>query len=173
MKLYSFRTFLALLMPILFIVSFTYWNVHEHKTIFTILVRVPLLPKQNETQEEFCWRSRKALFPQIEIPSPIPPGLPHDDTFLVVSIEKDGIIKFNSENFGNLKDTKPLTERLCQIFSERTKFGVYESDSDRNVKAVVIKAPLSIHYGEVVKVVDAAKISGAEPVVLQIDELPQ
>ena len=160
-------------MPILFIVSFTYWNIHEHKTIFTILVRVPLLPKQNETQEEFFWRSRKALFPQIEIPNPIPPGLPHDDAFLVVSIEKDETIKLNSQNSGNLKDTKLLIKRLCEIFSERQQIGVYEPDGTEIVRAVVVKAPLSMRYGEVAKVIDAVKISGAEPVVLQIDGLPR
>ncbi len=38
-------------------------------------------------------------------------------------------------------------------------------------KTVFIKAPKNIPYGEMAKVVDAVKLSGASPIGLQIDNL--
>jgi biopolymer transport protein ExbD len=38
-------------------------------------------------------------------------------------------------------------------------------------KIVFIKAPRNLAYGKVVKIVDAVKIAGAEPISLQIDDL--
>ena len=40
-------------------------------------------------------------------------------------------------------------------------------------KTVFVKAPQALHYGEVVKVIDALKGAGANPVGLQLDDLPQ
>ena len=39
-------------------------------------------------------------------------------------------------------------------------------------KTVFVKAPRSLKYGEVVKVIDAIKGAGASPVGLQVDDLP-
>ena len=39
-------------------------------------------------------------------------------------------------------------------------------------KTVFIKAPRALHYGDVVKVIDALKGAGADPVGLQMDDLP-
>jgi biopolymer transport protein ExbD len=44
-------------------------------------------------------------------------------------------------------------------------------DEARIQKTVYLKAPKSIPYGEVVKVLDGIKIAGAEPVGLQVDAL--
>ncbi|MND02870.1 hypothetical protein D3C83_224190 [compost metagenome] len=40
-------------------------------------------------------------------------------------------------------------------------------------KAVFIKGPKSINFGEVVKVIDAVKAAGASPIGLQIEALDQ
>lgn len=162
-------------MPILFILYFVFWNVREQKPpTYVFRVRIPIPPKENETEEEFYWRSKNRLFPQIEIPNPIPQGLPHDDTFLIVSIEKDGKVEINSQDFGGtLEDPMPVTEKLCGIFSERERAGVFEPNGNKIVKAVVIRSPRSIKYGDVVKIIDAVKMSDADPIALQIDELPE
>lgn len=174
-KLYNFRTFLVLLMPIIFILVFVKWNLDEQKPpAYIFEVRVSIPPKDNETEAEFYWRSKKRLFPQIEIPNPVPQGLPNDDTFLVISIEKDGKLKLNSEDFGaTLEDPIPLTEKLSEFFSERESRGAFEPQGNKIIKAVVVKSPRSLKYGEFIKVIDAVKTSGAEPIVLQIDELPE
>jgi biopolymer transport protein ExbD len=46
-------------------------------------------------------------------------------------------------------------------------------EEERIEKTVFVKAPRSLPYGEVVKVIDAIKGAGANPVGLQVDDLPQ
>ncbi len=38
-------------------------------------------------------------------------------------------------------------------------------------KTVFIKAPRSLNYGDVVKVIDGIKLAGATPIGLQLDDL--
>ncbi|MEZ5344020.1 MAG: biopolymer transporter ExbD [Pyrinomonadaceae bacterium] len=91
---------------------------------------------------------------------------------LVISIEKStNAIKLNTDSIGDSSDTKPLTDRLSQIFKDRTNEGVFRQGTNEIEKTVFIKAPKSIPYGEVVKVIDGAKLAGAQPIGLQIDDL--
>jgi biopolymer transport protein ExbD len=46
-------------------------------------------------------------------------------------------------------------------------------EEDRIERTVFVKAPRSLRYGDVVKVIDAIKGAGANPVGLQVDDLPQ
>ena len=152
---------------------FALWNFSKQKISYCYLVKIPLNSKENESEEEYYWRTQKHLFPQTEIPDPIPKSLPNDDSIFLVSLELDGTLKINSEFNGNLQNPEILKRRLKGIFAEREKAGVFEPGNWKIVKAVVIKAPLSADYGEVVKVIDTVKESGADPIVLQIDELPR
>jgi len=43
--------------------------------------------------------------------------------------------------------------------------------NDRIERTVFIKAPRSLDYGSVARVVDAVKVAGAYPISLQIDNL--
>ncbi len=45
-------------------------------------------------------------------------------------------------------------------------------EADKIEKTVFIKAPRSIDYGKVAKLIDAVSLSGANPISLQIDDLP-
>ncbi|MCB1023572.1 MAG: biopolymer transporter ExbD [Acidobacteria bacterium] len=91
---------------------------------------------------------------------------------LVISIEKStNAIKLNTDAIGDSSDTKQLTDRLIQIFKDRTNEGVFRQGTNEIEKTVFIKAPKSIPYGEVVKVIDGAKLAGAQPIGLQIDDL--
>ena len=95
---------------------------------------------------------------------------------LVVSISNgsDDALKkvtLNKEDAGDIKDPSSLTNKLIQIFKERETNGVFRENSNEVERTVFIKAPKNINYGSVVKVIDAAKQAGAEPVGLQIDEL--
>ncbi len=101
---------------------------------------------------------------------------------LVVSIEKDLGIKLNTDSAGSVNDTSPLSTRLSSIFNDRRNNRAYKpgyenrldvSEADRIEKTVFVKAPRSLPYGEVVKVIDAIKGAGANPVGLQIDDLAQ
>ena len=100
---------------------------------------------------------------------------------LVVTIEPDRTLKLNSlTEMGTVDDLSPLNARLISIFEERTKLRAYRSDmltrldvpeSARIEKTVFIKAPRSIKYGEVIRVMDGLKATGADPIGLQLDGL--
>ena len=105
---------------------------------------------------------------------------PHDDT-LVVTIELDRSLKLNAlTDMGTVDDPFKLSARLVALFAERTANHAYRADMisrfdvpeiERIEKTVFIKAPRSIPYGDVTKVIDALKGAGANPVGLQLDDL--
>jgi biopolymer transport protein ExbD len=74
------------------------------------------------------------------------------------------------EEFGKSEDASSLTEKLIQIFKEREQKMAFD-ENGKIPKTVIIKSPRNLAYGKVVKIVDAAKIAGAEPISLQIDDL--
>ena len=100
---------------------------------------------------------------------------------LVVSIAPDLSIKLNADSMGSVNDTVPLATRLRQVFDLRIQQRAYKiglegatnlKEEDRIEKTVFVKAPRAAKYGDVVKVIDAIKGSGASPVGLQVDDLP-
>ncbi|MEZ5425311.1 MAG: biopolymer transporter ExbD [Pyrinomonadaceae bacterium] len=105
---------------------------------------------------------------------------PNIDT-LVVTLNRDSTLKLNTEGgLGTVDEPDDLIRRLQLVFQERSKNGVFSenlrdrsdlSHEERIEKTVFIKAPRSIGYGKVAKVIDAVKFSGAEPISLQIDDL--
>jgi biopolymer transport protein ExbD len=101
---------------------------------------------------------------------------------LVVSIGTDLQLKLNQESTGSVNDTGYLSQRLRQVFQQRKEQRAYKvgmetrtdvPEEDRIEKTVFIKAPRTLRYEEVVKVIDAIKGAGANPVGLQVDDLPQ
>lgn len=101
---------------------------------------------------------------------------------LVVSISNDLQLKLNQDSIGSVNDTAPLSQKLLQLFQQRKDTRAYKAgmetrtdvpEGDRIEKTVFVKAPRSIKYGDVVKVIDALKGAGASPVGLQVDDLPQ
>ena len=101
---------------------------------------------------------------------------------LVVSISNDLQLKLNQDSIGSVNDTAPLSSKLLQLFRQRKDTRAYKPgmetrtdvpEGDRIEKTVFVKAPRSVKYGDVVKVIDAIKGAGANPVGLQVDDLPQ
>jgi biopolymer transport protein ExbD len=96
---------------------------------------------------------------------------------LVVVIQSDGSIRLNREELSaSVDQATRLTERLKEVFELRQQeFALGEptaGDTGSNIeRTVFIKAPRSLSYGSVAKVVDAAKGGGARPISLQIDGL--
>jgi biopolymer transport protein TolR len=109
-----------------------------------------------------------------------PPATANIDT-LVVAIESDHSLRLNSiTDLGSVEDTAKLSEMLVKVFAERKRNHVYREDmrarpdlpEDLRVeKTVFIKAPRSIGYSDVVKVIDGLKGAGANPIGLQVDAL--
>lgn len=93
---------------------------------------------------------------------------------LVISINRETKgIQLNNEAAGDTSDASALTSKLSEIFKQRENNGVYREGTNEIEKTVFIKSPTSVRYGDVVKVIDAAKVAGAQPIGLQIDDLSQ
>ncbi len=92
---------------------------------------------------------------------------------LVVSISSDLQLKLNQDGMGSVNDTAPLSTRLAGLFDQRKRDRAFRTGTEEVEKTVFVKAPRSLKYGDVVKVIDAIKGAGANPVGLQIDDLAQ
>lgn len=100
---------------------------------------------------------------------------------LVVTIKDDGALELNRiGGMGSVDDTQKLSAELARIFRARLENHAYRFDmvdradlpeEARIQKTVFIKAPKSMAYGEVTKVIDGIRGAGAEPVGLQLDAL--
>jgi biopolymer transport protein ExbD len=174
MNLYNFRTFLALFTPILLVVSFAYWNLSEQKeTPFSFIVKI-----QKEFREDF---SQEEVFDYVRAGYPVPENsknpalmwnIDTDPLLIVVIIQNDGRIKLNKEMNGDVSNTEFLTSRLKKLFEDREEYKVYAKGTNRTIKKVIVRVPPSTKYGDFLKVIDSLKSAGAEPIVLQIDDLP-
>ena len=84
---------------------------------------------------------------------------------LVVSIDESMALALNAEKLeASVAAPDALIDRLKNVFEAR-------AENMENERTVFIKAPKSIDYGTVAKLVDAVKRSGAAPISLQIDRL--
>ena len=93
---------------------------------------------------------------------------------LIVFISREGAkLRLNLDDIGDISDTAPLTAKLTEVFKDRESRGVLRVGTNEVEKTVFIKAPKSVKYGDVVKVIDAVKLADAEPIGLQIDDLEQ
>jgi biopolymer transport protein ExbD len=92
---------------------------------------------------------------------------------LVVTIGSDLSTKLNQDDIGSVNDTGPLSSRLAGLFEQRKQTGAFRPGTQEVERTVFVKAPRSLKYGEVVKVIDAIKGAGANPVGLQVDDLAQ
>lgn len=105
---------------------------------------------------------------------------PNIDT-LVVTIEPDRTLKLNAlTDMGTVDDMSQLSAKLVAVFQERSRNRAYRGDMQtrtdlphelRIEKTVFIKAPRSMPYGEVMRVMDGLKGTGADPIGLQLDDL--
>ena len=107
--------------------------------------------------------------------------LPPDPRTLVVTVDLDRTIKLNDlPDMGTIDDLSKLNVKLASLFEERTRNHVYRdelasrkdlTEQQRIEKTVFIKAPRALSYGEVARLIDGIKGSGAEPIGLQLDGL--
>ncbi len=104
----------------------------------------------------------------------------HPET-LLVAINREGSLSLNREMaVATVNEPTALAERLQAVFHERIANGSVRSNtaldgerpySDVIERTVFIKAPKTLAYGDVARVVDSVNLSGAYPVSLQIDDL--
>ncbi|HEY3025188.1 MAG TPA: biopolymer transporter ExbD [Pyrinomonadaceae bacterium] len=100
---------------------------------------------------------------------------------LVVTIKPDHTLMLNGlADMGSVENTGRLSETLTRLFEQRRENHFYRQEmisradlpEDLRIeRTVFIKAPRSIGYGEVARVIDGLKGAGATPLGLQIDDL--
>ena len=108
-------------------------------------------------------------------------GITPNPNTLVVTIKTDHTLMLNGlADMGSVSDTSKLSATLVDLFQQRLLNHVYRDElrdrvdlpeSLRIERTVFIKAPRSIPYLEVMKVMDGIKGAGAGPLGLQIDTL--
>ena len=98
---------------------------------------------------------------------------PNPNTLIVFISRDGGRLRLNTEDIGDVSDTEPLKAKLEEVFKDRESRGVIREGTNEVEKTIFIKAPKSVKYGDVVKVIDAVKSAGAQPIGLQIDDLEQ
>jgi biopolymer transport protein ExbD len=104
---------------------------------------------------------------------------------LVVSVERDLSLKLllgkDVVAEATVGDSGGVAVRLASEWRERKLAGEWKlglaartdlAPDDRIERTVFVRAPRSLAYGEVARVIDAVKGAGAQPVGLQTDELP-
>ncbi len=109
------------------------------------------------------------------------PNVRAGDLTLVVTINPDRTLMLNhTSGMGTVDDLSPLVKELRSVFDLRLKNRAYRHDmiarldlpeSQRIEKTIFIKAPRSLTYGEVTRVMDGLKGAGADPIGLQLDDL--
>lgn len=90
---------------------------------------------------------------------------------LIVSMSRNGSLLLNNDSMGDAADPTLLTDKLSEVFKERENNGVFREGTNEVEKTVIIKASLGLKYGDVIKVIDAVKLSGSQPINLQVDDL--
>ena len=119
-----------------------------------------------------------------KVPSPPDndPRINPNPLTLVVSINLDRTLKLNHlpDDVGTIDDQSKLNSKLVSLFAERTRNRVYRTDMLARIdlpervrieKTVFIKAPRTLPYGEVARLMDGLKATGADPIGLQLDDL--
>ena|ERR1041384_540567 len=100
---------------------------------------------------------------------------------LVVTIKSDRSLALNRDSdMGSVYDTTKLCATLADLFRQRAVNHAYKyelrdridlPEDVRVEKTVFIKAPRSLPYADVIRVLDSLKGAGASPIGLQIDDL--
>jgi biopolymer transport protein TolR len=83
---------------------------------------------------------------------------------------------------GTVGEASAVAARLASEWRERKMSARWKSGmaarsdlppDERVERTVFVRAPRSVHYGEVARVIDAIKGAGAQPVGLQTEQLPE
>jgi biopolymer transport protein ExbD len=109
------------------------------------------------------------------------PQVKENPNALIVKINADSSLTLNrTDDLGTIAEPEKLMEELRETYAQRLQEGNFDpslatrgdlTDEQKVLRTVFIKAPKNFPYGEVAKVVDAVKQTGADPVGLQIDAL--
>lgn len=156
---------------------------------FAVLTRAtvmtPMWLENPEPAASHYWILRRSLpDSRPDINRPVAVYKPDDNllTFgcvtLTVSIDDARNLNMNGDRLGSLNDPSPLGVTMTSYFREREKHRAYRQGMEdrtelpareRIDRTVILVAPASLRYGEILELVSFLERTGAAPVVLQID----
>ena len=125
--------------------------------------------KNNDDPYQVTSRRFEVKLPQPKNTSEI--VKPNPLVLLVSILDKDGKLMLNREDMGTISGTSKLEDTLANIFKDRESNGVFREGTNEVEKEVFLKVSKSVKYRDFIKLVEAVKIAGAEPIGIQIDEL--
>jgi hypothetical protein len=113
---------------------------------------------------------------KIEIAVPWdPPGpdvnVKPNPLFLIVTVADSGALLLNTEPVGTLANTKPLSDRVQDIFKEREANGVFREGSNEVEKSIMIVLPMSDRkVADLVTIARAIWLPGGDRISLSMDD---
>jgi hypothetical protein len=172
MKLFKLRTNILLFLTIITFTFFSAWYFSKEPDSQVFRVKASKEFNKNFTRQEFIDFAKAGnTYPSMFTMKKgfVSPYFLQD---LHVRINSNGHIKLNQNDVGTLADFNDLRLVLAAQFWHRTKNKDFKEGTNEIYKRVFVAASSSIEYEKVIKVIDALKETGAEPIVLQIDDLP-
>lgn len=89
---------------------------------------------------------------------------------LVAMLETDGKLSLNREDMGMISNTEQLETLLANVFKERENNGVFREGTNEIEKTVFIRISKSNKYSDFIKLVDAVKLAGSQPIAVKTDD---
>ncbi|MEP6850521.1 MAG: biopolymer transporter ExbD [Acidobacteriota bacterium] len=123
---------------------------------------------------------------EVRLPGPIEKtaSLRPNPLILLAKLENEGKLSLNNEDMGMVSDhnrgpadvgtvgdISRLENKLRQVFKAREMNGVFREGTNEIEKTVFLQASKSTKYGDFIKLVEAVKGSGAEPIGIQFDDV--
>ena len=89
---------------------------------------------------------------------------------LVAELDKNSNLNLNGEELGSVSDTTKLSDFLKQIFQARAENGIYHEGSNELETTVIIKAPSSAKFADIIKIAETLRSAGSTRIGLLIDD---
>jgi biopolymer transport protein ExbD len=106
-----------------------------------------------------------------EIPKKERAKLKPNPATLVVELDKNMKLRLNRDEMGSLNDLSPLERTLKEIFRLREDNGIFRNGTNEVEKRIFLKAPPSVGFFDVIKIIESLRKTGASPIGLHIDDL--
>ena len=126
-----------------------------------------------EKKESDPYQTHAAKF-TVKLPAPIDKEnevVRPNPLTLVAMLKTDGTLTLNNEEMGMISNPEKLKNRLVEVFKDRESTGIFREGTNEVEKTVFLKVSKSSKYGDFIKLVEAVKGAGTEPIGIQIDDL--
>lgn len=89
---------------------------------------------------------------------------------LVIELDKNRVLYLNQEKQGTINDLSPMKTRLTQIYNDRLDNGVFREGTNEVDWDIFLKAPLSVTFSDVARLVETLSIPTASSIILLVSD---